>query len=128
MATNCAIAVEHKPGRFIVNTCNFDGYLEGVGLELYVHFDGLKSALALVKGREIRTIYNGKVERYPELNYRLVIPQKGYEAEEIYDVFGASYTYVFTKGEWWWCKSNNHRTLTRLEPFVKMLVQRELDL
>lgn len=128
MATNCAIAVEHKPGRFIVNTCNFDGYLEGVGLELYVHFDSVKSALKLVKGNQIRTIYNGKVERYTKLDYRLVTPQKGYEAQDIYDVFSASYTYVFMNGEWWWCKSDSHRYLKRLEPFVEKLVQRELDL
>lgn len=128
MATNCAIAVEYKPGRFIVNTCNFDGYLEGVGLELYVHFDGLKIALKLVRGNEIRSIMHGKVERYSKSVYEYVTPQKGYEADDIYDVFGASYTYVFMKGEWWWCKSNNHRTLARLEPFVEKLVQQKLDL
>lgn len=126
MATDAAIAVEVKPGEFIVNRVYYDGYLEGLGLQLYIYFDSLKAALKLCKTREIRQINNGKLELYSRFVYKEVIPAKGYEAVDLREVFYTNYVYVFMKGQWYWCKAGS-RSFTSLEWSVARLVQPKLD-
>lgn len=127
MATDATIAVEVKPGEFIVNYVYSDGYPEGLGLQLYIYFDSLKAALKLCKTREIRWIDNGKLERYSRSVHRRVIPAKGYEAVDLREVFYTNYVYVFMKGQWYWCKAGS-RSFTSLEWSVAHLVQQKLDI
>jgi hypothetical protein len=54
MPTHSTIAVKIAKGSYLAAYCHFDGYLDGVGVELLVFYNTQAKALELVEGGAMR--------------------------------------------------------------------------
>jgi len=90
--------------KIISNYVHFDGYLSGVGLELFQHFNDEDKVKKLFKRKNgIRTIHEGKLDFYPENSVEAI------EFDSIREYWNSmqgdcfiEYIYYFDKDKKWY--------------------------
>ena len=124
MSSTSAVAVHLGKGVFVVNTVQYDGYLECLGVELERNWKTLRKATILCQGKPIRFLGAGQLERYNEPpNYKtILVKQESKIAEEVFNTFFTEYNYIFYNNKWYYYTIDK-RKLLPLAPKVRELIK-----
>lgn len=110
MSNAAVIAYQDRGYRFKVNTVQFDGVPEKLGVSLVLHYNDFDTVKMLCEANQIRQIdVDGDVDEYPsKLSKALRIVYTEYAhigsieniAQEIAQPFSVRFTYVFMRNIW----------------------------
>ena len=99
MSTSCVIAIKLFKDTYLATRCNFDGYFEGVGVDLREHFLGSAEIQELIGGGEIRAIRNGEPEYYPDGKFQPMTVNE-ITLGQLRNQWDCNYTHLFICDEW----------------------------
>lgn len=102
MSTRSRIGIEEKDGTITSVYCHFDGYVDGVGLDLIKNFNSEDKAKALIDlgdlssvGEDLESTTAYCRDRDEEFSQDTSYSQKGF-----LDKGAVDYHYLFSNGEW----------------------------
>lgn len=103
--TQASIIVKTGPGKYSMSYAQYDGYLEGIGVELKKYFTDDKKVKELVSGTgEIRGIKDGKIEFYKD---RPILIKNAPEDEVLEEAnYFSTYKYLWDPNEGKWFYTN----------------------
>ena len=106
MGTDCYIALEETDGTIRYIYCHFDGYLSGVGKQLYTYYKTRELVSTLVEKGSIVSL------ELPIHEMKHYEPIKTFKADDIYEFESnffneptIQYYYLFTIDNEWACKN-----------------------
>lgn len=104
MATRSFIAVKVKDGYNAIY-CHWDGYIDGVGKNLYNNFKTFKEVNNLIDGGDVSSIdEKGNVSYYNDDASNTIFCSDYNELVENAKNCGTEYLYVFNVNEWYYLK------------------------
>lgn len=103
MPTSSSIAVQNPDGSVVAVYCHFDGYLEGVGIDLVQNYYTFEHVKALVEAGDMSSLGDPYSKRGED--WQTIAPKR-YGSYESYlknverDIHTNGYSYLFKDGKW----------------------------
>lgn len=112
MGTGCLIALEHPDGTITYVYCHFDGHMAVTGKILYQHYTSRPQVEALIEKGSMTALKlpSENMRRYDPLQL-LTCPNEAGLIQVFQEQYIAYYYYLFTKEEYWVCRSKSSFSL-----------------
>lgn len=129
MSTRSNIAYKRNDGKYVASYCHNDGYIEGVGLTLYKHYDTFDKVKHLVDKGQMSSLgrycikpkghsFDNRIDGYT-VYYGRDRGEKDVGSMVVDDIseLDHNYNYIFIDGKWFFTVYDNNKLMKLEEQF-----------